>query len=113
MPSDSSFDPAFHLCYEDVSVDLRTNPSVLTVQLMASKTDPFQNKVSLVIGRGNGDICPVAAVLGYMVLRSPAPGPLFLFSDGSFLTRSRFLFTICSALDRAGIDSKPYLGHSF
>ena len=62
-PSDSSFDPACHLCYEDVSVDSRTNPSVLTVRLKASKTDPFRRGVSHVIGRGKGGICPVAAVL--------------------------------------------------
>ncbi|MCX8521142.1 MAG: hypothetical protein ORN28_06345 [Rhodoferax sp.] len=113
VPSDSSFDPAFHLCYGDVLVDSCTNPSVLSVRLKASKTDPFRKGVSLVIGRGKGDICLVAAVLGYMVLRGLAPGPLFLFSDGSFLTRPRFVSAIRSALDRAGIDSKPYLGHSF
>ena len=51
---------------------------------------------------------PVAAVLSYMVLRSSGPGPLFLFGDGSYLTRPHFVSTIWSALACAGIDSKLY-----
>ena len=79
------------------------------------------------IGTGNGENCPVAAVLScmvlrgprsaavlsYMVLRGPAPGPLFLFSDGSSLTSARFVAVIWSALLQAGIDAKSYSGHSF
>ena len=45
----------------------------------------------------------------------PSPGPLSHFSDGSFLTRAtcRFVVMIRSALLQAGIDAKPFLGHSF
>ena len=54
-------------------MDSHTNPSVLTVRLKASKTDPFRKGVSLVIRKGKGDISLVAVVFGYMVLRGLAP----------------------------------------
>ena len=85
----------------------------MTVHLKLSKTDPFRRGVSLVIDTGNTEICPVAAVLSYMVQRGPAPGPLFLFSDRCYLTRARFVAAIRSALSQAGINTKPYSGHSF
>ena len=94
VPSDSSFDSAIHLCFRDVMVDSHSAHSVLTVRLKASKTDPFWKGVSLVIGSGKGDICPVAAVLSYMVLRGLGPGPSFLFGDGSYLTRPHLVSTI-------------------
>ena len=60
-----------------------------------------------------GDICPVAAVLDYMVRRGPVVGPLFTFSDCSFLTRDRFVRAVREALQSAGVDSSSYAGHSF
>jgi len=33
--------------------------------------------VNMVIGHTGGDLCPVAALLAYTVLRGPADGPLF------------------------------------
>ena len=54
VPSDSSFNSAIHLCFKDVTVDSHSAPSVLTMRLKASKTEPFQKGVSLVIGSGKG-----------------------------------------------------------
>ena len=75
VPSDSLFDGATHLCFGDISVDLRTAPSALMMHLKSSKTDPFRRGASLVIGTGSGEFCPVAAVLSYMVLQGPVPVP--------------------------------------
>ena len=91
VPSNASFDAAAHLCFGDIAINSRTEPSAMTVHLKSSKTDPFRKGVSLLIGTGNAEICPVAAVLSYMVQRGPAPGPLFRFSDGCYLTRARFV----------------------
>ena len=114
VPSDTSFDSAVHLCFGDVSVDSHAAPTVLTVCLKASKTDPFRKGVSIVIGRGKGGICPVAAVLSYMVLRGSGPGPLFLFRDGAFLTRPRFVAAIrLLCLKQGSTPCRPYSGHSF
>ena len=65
------------------------------------------------VGRTNKLLCPVSAVLAYMVMRGKAPGPLFIFQDGKPLSRPRFVTEIKRALSAAGIDLKPYSSHSF
>ena len=51
----------------------------------------------LIIGKGSVE----AAVLDYMVHQGSIAGPLFQFSDGRFLTRSRFVSAVRSALPQA------------
>jgi len=55
----------------------------------------------------------VAAILDYMVWRESAPGPLFTFSDGCYLTWERFVSAVKAALEVAGISDSQYTGHSF
>ena len=112
-PSHSVFDPAVHLCYGDVKVDNLDSPSLIQIRLKASKTDPFCKGVSDYLGMTGGSLCPVDAFLDYMVRRGPGPGPFFLFQDGSFLTRERFVQEVRTALTRAGVDCSLYSGHSF
>ena len=80
--------------------------------IKASKTDPFRKGVSVFLGATHGELCPVAATLDYMVCRGSLGG-LFLFADGSFLTRDRFVNAVRAALERRGVDSSRYAGHSF
>jgi len=74
-PSERTFDPLSNLCFSDVRVDNRFSPSWLQVSIKASKTDPFRQGVTLHIGVAGGPLCPVAAILSYMVARGCAPGP--------------------------------------
>ena len=113
VPSESECDPAVHLSFGDVQVDNISSPQYLEIRIKASKTDPFRKGVSVFLGRTDTDICPVAAILGYMVQRGSQKGPLFLFSDGRFLTRERFVDQVRRALQVAGVDSSQYAGHSF
>ena len=113
VPSDSSFDPSIHLTAADVSVDSHTSPSYLAIRIKASKTDPFRQGVTIYVGRTNSRICPVAAVLSYLVKRGPTPGPLFMFDDGRYLTRDRFVRAVREALTATGVDALKYAGHSF
>ena len=53
VPSDSAFDPAAHLTFDDVKVDNITNPTLLKIRLKASKTDPFRNGIDIVVGKTN------------------------------------------------------------
>ncbi len=48
-----------------------------------------------------------------LVRRGNEPGPLFIFEDGSPLSRPRFVTVVRQALAAAGVDPKPYSGHSF
>ena len=112
-PDDSSYDPAVHLSHGDVKVNDRDSPQFLTIHVKASKTDPFRRGVTVFVGRATVQLCPVAAILNYMVRRGPSVGPFFKFSDGRLLTRERFVKAVRSALDRANINSAQYAGHSF
>ena len=39
--------------------------------------------------------------------------PLFLFADGTVLTRSRFISCLRSLLEKVGLKAELYAGHSF
>ena len=112
-PSDSGYDPSVHLAVEDVAIDNASNPTSLEIHIKQSKTDPFRRGVQLYVGRTGTDLCPVAAVLSYLVVRGTGPGPLFKFEDGRHLTRSRFVEVVREGLQKAGLDSKDYCSHSF
>ena len=88
VPLVSEYDPAVHLSVEDVWVDSISAPQYLGVWIKASKTNPFRKGVLVYLGRTDKELCPVAAVLSYMVLQGEAAGPLFCFSDGRYLSRS-------------------------
>ena len=87
---------------QDISVDSHQNPSTITILLRHSKTDPFGNGVNIYLGRTSQTICPVAALLGYLAQRGQRPGPLFLFQDGSPLSKDRLLSHIRQVLSTFG-----------
>ena len=113
VPGDHDFDPAQHLTFADVTVDCLSNPSFLSVYIKQSKTDPFRTGVKVIVGRTKEELCPVAAMLAYMVRRGQGEGPLFHFKDGRPLTRQRLVTKMREILKRVGIDSQKYSGHSF
>ena len=113
VPSDSAFDPSMHLSWGDLAVDSPDNPTVLSVRLKASKTNPFRKGIMLYIGRVSSDLCPVSAILAYLLCRGKKNGPLFLFTDGRPLTRQRFVTAVRDALRRTGVNAGCYAGHSF
>lgn len=113
VPSEKAYDPGAHLNFDDIAVNDWTNPSMLKITIKASKTDPFRQGVDIFVGKTSNDLCPVAAVLAYLARRGNAKGFLFRFEDGRLLTRERFVALVRAALTRAGIDCKPYSGHSF
>ena len=89
------------------------NPQYLEVRIKVSKTDSFRKGVTVYLGRTEQEVCPVAAILGYMVRRGQANGPFFKFSDGRYLTRARFVDQVRSALSQAGLTAGEFAGHSF
>ena len=95
---DSEFDVSTHLTFRDVAVDKLQAPSMLKVHIKASKTDPFRVGVHVVVGKVEGPLCPVSAVLDYLLTRGGGEGPLFRFLDGKPLTRSRLVDCVRQAL---------------
>ena len=94
-------------------MDRKTNPSMARIKLKKSKTDLFQQGVDIYVGKTFGQLCPVAAILAYLAVRGPDTGPLFMFADGRFHTRDRFVTRVRGALTAAGLDCFQYAGYSF
>ncbi len=69
VPTEDGYDASSHLSWGDVSVDDPNSPSRMEVSIKASKTDPFRQGISLFIGKVASDLCPVSAMLAYMVVR--------------------------------------------
>lgn len=113
IPTEAAFDEATHLTFSDLAVDEVQAPKVLKVHLKASKTDPFRAGVDVYVGKTGTNLCPVGAMLDYLVVQGPGQGPLFRFSDGRPLTRGNFVVRVRQVLTEAGVDSAPYSGHSF
>lgn len=113
VPSDAGYDPSIHLNRSDIAVDNPRKPTVLRVTIKQSKTDPFRRGIDLFLGKTATDLCPVKAMLNYLLVRVDSEGPLFKFQDGRFLTRQRLVDAIRDALQAAGMDHSKYCGHSF
>ena len=109
----AGFDPGQHLTMGDVSVDNTEKPTCVALRIKQSKTDLFRRGVSIHLHQTNLPLCPVGALLAYLVIRGPQDGPLFRLEDGSPLTRSRLVSELRTALRSAGIDPSKYAGHSF
>ena len=113
VPTDAAYDEGQHLNFADVAVDSVLHPQILKVRIKASKTDPFRQGVDIYVGSTANELCPVSAMLAYLARRGNGKGMLFRFEDGKLLTRERFVSRVKAALTSAGVDSKPYSGHSF
>ena len=94
----------------DMTVDSRDSPSMVSIHLRQSKNDPFGEGVTIHLGRTGQVICPVTAILAYMAKRGVAPGPLFLFQDGSPLSKQRLVHCLRQALAPHGLDSPLLTG---
>ena len=68
VPSQSQYDAEVHLSIDDVKLDSRIKPSYLIVQIKASKTDVFRKGNTVYLGITGTELCPVAAIVNYMVL---------------------------------------------
>ena len=96
-----------------IKIDSYSNPKFLQVQIKASKTYPFKQGVTLYIGATGMDMCPVPAVVSYMMDGGTKLGPFFIWTDGRFLTRDYFVSAVRTALGAADLVVKNYTGHSF
>ena len=113
VSSVAAFDASVHLAPQDVSIDSHVTPSVVRIHLKQSKTDPFRQGVNIFLGRSKQEICRVAALLSYMALRGNAQSPLFLYDDGTSLSRKRLVREVQRALTEAGRDCTGFTGESF
>ncbi len=85
VPSRTAFDPSKHLAWGDIAIDNSAAPHIIKVKLRVSKTDQLGKGVDIFLGSTGNILCPVAAMLAYMVVRGNMDGPFFRFSDGKSL----------------------------
>jgi len=64
-------------------------------------------------GKTRTELCPVKAMLDYLIAQGSRRGLLFQFTDRKTLTRAYFVVRVRQALKEAGVDSSLYSGHSF
>ena len=95
IPNDSAFDHSAHLTRANLAVDEPKNPTVLSVRLKASKTDPFRKGITHYIGKVSSELCLVSAILAYLVTRGSRHGPLSQFRDGRPQTKKRLVAAVC------------------
>ena len=94
----------------DISVDSHEDPGMVSILLRRSKTDPFGVGVTIHLGRTHQDICPVSALLGYIARRGQSYGPLFMFQDGTPLSKQRLMRQVRQALESQGFNSSGFTG---
>ncbi len=113
LNSAAQFDPTLHITPQDILIDNRKNPSLMAITIKGSKTDQSRDGVTLYVGRSGDDLCPISALLPYLVIRGQDCGPLFKCEDGTPLTRQRLVTLLRHTLSQAGFDCTRYSGHSF
>ena len=113
LPNGATFDPARHITPQDVAVDNPLSPTALRLHLKQSKTDVARDGVDIFIGRSYTPLCPVVALLQYLMRRGWDDGPLFRRRDGSPLTRRAFVALVKQVLSEAGVDATHFSGYSF
>ena len=99
------WDPSSELGVDDV---LWGASDEVSLNIKSSKTDPFKAGVRIYLTKLACPLCPVDALRNYLSVRGLSWGPLFLFSDGVFLTRARLSSLIKLCFPQVSLDT-----HSF
>ncbi|XP_068681672.1 uncharacterized protein [Montipora foliosa] len=110
---DSAFNPGIHLSVSDIHPDSDVNPTHMKVNVKCLRTDPFRKQCHIYMGRIDSPMCPYVAMDNYLKARGLASGPMFLYRDGSPLSRQKLSCTLQSILRSAGSPPCKYSGFSF
>ena len=81
----------------DVSIDWSRRVALI-IYIKKSKTDPFRLGVTVRVSCVDHPLCPVPALQRFSARRGHRDGPLFVFANGSFLTRVRVLDLLTRSL---------------
>ena len=101
------------LAWGDVAVDSHTKPQMIQLHLKQSKCDQFGTGHDIVLGQTGSPICPVASLLRYIGHRGDQPGPFFINTSKTPVTKPWFVSQIRSILNVIGLPQGDFAGHSF
>ena len=113
VPSQYGYDKDYHLSLTDVTIDNRCSPTVIQLHIKQSKTDPFRKGTSIFLSKSHKDICPVCAIVQYLIMRGQQKGPLFLWPDGTMLTRHIFASALVKIIRNLNLSTQRYNTYSF
>ena len=102
-------------CHNTIKRDqVHLDTSKNEIMVHFSRYKHSRGKTPTLILQANTDpSCPVSALTNYLQLRGVFPGPLFLFYDGTIVTRDWFVCCLKMNLLLAGHDASMYNTHSF
>lgn len=110
------FDKEVNLQVKDVEIirDEVTLPYI-SVHIKRCKTDRKNKGTTIYIGCSKTSVCAVCAMIGFLDVRKAVSitEPLFLFRDGSALTRTSLVDNMKHFLHICGMSAECYSGHSF
>lgn len=93
----------------------RNSPQYMLVRLKVSKTNPFRQGQTTVIGKTNSPLCPISAMVAYLNFRllSSDSGPLFTYVSGDFLAREKLTRETRLLICKGALDSSEFAGYRF
>ena len=112
-PTQTHFNPSSHLSLSDIALDSHTSPQVIRITLKQSKTDQLRQGTHLYLGKTGHRVCPIGAIIPYLIARGNRPGPLFMQKNGKMLTRSMFNVAIHKVLLELKLNPQSFNTHSF
>ncbi|XP_071124030.1 uncharacterized protein [Mytilus edulis] len=109
----NQFDPECNLCCSDLQI----TADCIFVSPKKSKTDPFRQGITIPLYKTGCSICPVLSILKYNQLRqsvySSNTEAFFISEDMKPLNRKIFISHVKILLEKLGLSSDSYNGHSF
>ena len=89
------------------------SPKWIRLRIKESKMDRLREGAFVTLPRTDLEICPVRAVLEFMVVRKAGPGPFFMDREKVGLTRRDFVTEVRKSLAERGLPDTGISGHSF
>lgn len=112
LPDSMCFDPTIHLAVQNVCVNMQDKWFVLHIS--RSKTDKFNQGVSVHVGCSQKAVCAFCFMVDYLKTRQGESfQPLFVDPYNNVLTKSHFVSSVRIMLSLTGRNPKLYSGHSF
>ena len=102
--------PQHTLQISDVNIVSQNSTPSLSICMHSYKHSGHTPKTLQIVPQ-SGILCPVDAYRKYVNIRGNAKGPLFIFPDGTPVTRVYFITQFNIALRWAKLDPKLYKGH--
>ena len=78
----TKFDPETTLLCADVAI----SGDVVSINIKASKTDPFRQGLTVRLAANGTFLCPLAAISHFLSVHPTREGPLFVFHNNKYLT---------------------------